>query len=132
MTILNIHSTTHQHLISSKTGEHFSQSAILLNSPNLFIHHEILLPNHRSSSPHTHTHREETILVLTGHPTLHLGSHSQSLKPGDFIHLPPHSPLHTIENTSTSPCTLLVICSNPPTDQTLHETPSSSTINHHA
>jgi len=102
--------------MSSKTGETFSQSAILHSSEKLFVHHEILSPGSRASSPHSHSVNEEMVFVLEGFPTLHLGNQATELKPGDFMSFEPGSELHFIENRTENSVRILVISSNDPTD----------------
>jgi len=125
MKVYNIEDLPHRQLISSKSGEIFSQSAVLtdlLACQKFFVHHEILLPGKKASSPHRHTFQEEIFLVLDGFPTVHLGDHSQQLKPGDFIGFNPGSyELHFIENTTDEEVRLLVICSNQENDQIIFE-----------
>lgn len=121
MQVYHINDVPHKQLISSKTGEIFSKSAILtkfLSLQKFFVHHEILLPGKRASSPHRHTIQEEMIFVLDGFPTAHLGKESRQLKPGDFIGFHPYSEKqHYIENTTNQEACFLVICSNQENDQ---------------
>jgi uncharacterized cupin superfamily protein len=118
---LNLSLLEHQELRSAKTGEKFSLSSTLstlLGFKNLFIHHEIIPPGRRSSSPHWHTHREEMVLVLEGNPTVHHAGKSLSLKPMDFVGFPPgEENLHVVENRTDAEVRLLVIASNPPADE---------------
>jgi uncharacterized cupin superfamily protein len=113
MRLYNISNINHQELISSRTGEKYSLSAVLtqlIDFKHLFIHHEILSPGRRSSSPHCHSHQEEMIFVLTGHPTAHLGEQIFQLKPGDFLGFKPStSEYHFIKNCTDSEASVLVI-----------------------
>jgi uncharacterized cupin superfamily protein len=113
--------------MSSKTGERFSQSAVLsqwAEFQDVFIHHEIIQPGRRSSSPHCHSQKEEMILVLEGHPTAHLGSQAFQLKPGDFMGFKPSTEkLHFLENGTDFIARVLVISSVPPKDIVHYETP---------
>lgn len=121
MKVYNVNMLAHKELVSTSSGEIFSKSAVLteiLGHQDIFIHHEILLPGRRSSSPHSHTHREEIIFVLKGSPTIHLGDQGIQLQPEDFIGFEPGSTqLHFIENATTEEVRFLVICSNPENDQ---------------
>jgi uncharacterized cupin superfamily protein len=120
----NIADLNHRELQSSKTGEKFSLSAALSDSfgfKDVFIHHEIIPPGRRSSSPHAHTHREEMIFVLEGAPVAHVGSESYQLKPGDYLGFPPgRENTHVVENPTSEPVKLLVIASNPAEDEVLY------------
>jgi uncharacterized cupin superfamily protein len=125
MKIYNVDALPHSELISSATGEAFSKSALLSElfaHQDIFVHHEILPPGRRSSSPHRHTLREEMIFVLKGCLTAHLGDQTFQLKPGDFIGFNPASEhLHFIENATTEDACFLVICSNPTHDRVIYE-----------
>lgn len=125
MEVNNINELPHEQLISSKTGEAFSKSAILtklLPFQKIFVHHEILAPGKRASAPHSHTTQEEMICVLEGFPVAHLGNRTMQLKPGDFLGFTPASKeLHFIENTTTQEIRFLVICSNQADDHVLFE-----------
>jgi uncharacterized cupin superfamily protein len=119
--VYNINDLHHEQLISSKTGEIFSKSAVLTElffCHKIFVHHEILSPMKRASAPHSHTIQEEMILVLDGLPTAHLGNQVIQLKPGDFIGFKPGTKeLHYIENTTDKEVRFLVICSNQEDDK---------------
>jgi uncharacterized cupin superfamily protein len=121
--VFNVSDLQHEQLISSKSGEMFSRSAILtelLSCRKIFVHHEILSPGKRASSPHRHKIQEEMIFVLEGFPTACLGNQTQQLKPGDFLGFKPGSrELHYIENTTQENVRFLVICSNEEDDQVI-------------
>jgi len=114
--VFNIFDLQHEQLISSKSGEIYSRSAILtglFSYRKIFVHHEVLSPGKRASAPHRHRVQEEMIFVLEGFPTAYLGKQAQQLKPGDFIGFKPGSKeLHFIENTTDQEVRFLVICSN--------------------
>lgn len=126
MKFYNVNALPHQELRSPVTGETFSKSAVLSELfayRDIFVHHEILPPGRRSSSPHCHTLREEMVFVLKGCPTAHLGDQAFELQPGDFIGFKPGlTPLHFIENTTSEEVCLLVLCSNPENDPVVYET----------
>ena len=109
----------HRELISPRTGELFSLSAVLtdaLGFKDVFVHHEILPPGRRSSSKHSHSHREEMILVIKGQVTAHLNSGCQLLNPGDYLGFLPGEP-HVVVNETMTSSELLVIASNPSQDK---------------
>jgi uncharacterized cupin superfamily protein len=122
MDVFNISDLHHQQLIS-KSGEVFSRSAILtelLSCRKIFVHHEILSPGKKASSPHWHMTQEEMIFVLEGFPTAHWGHQTQQLKPGDFLGFKPGvQQLHFIENTTNQDVGFLVICSKEENDQVM-------------
>ena len=109
----------------STKSEKLSHSAILttlLDFQDIFVHHEIIPPGRRSSSPHYHTHIEEMFIVSEGTPTFHYADKNFMAKPGDFIGFPPgERKLHYIINQSSADARVLGICSKSPFDQTQYE-----------
>lgn len=122
--ILSFAKLIHHELVSSKTGEKFSHSAVLseyLGIKNLFVHHEILPPGRRASAPHSHSKREEMIIVLKGRAIAHRGGQHFELSPDDFLGFQAgDSELHWIENTSSQDVHLLVIATASPGDEVLY------------
>lgn len=125
MEVFNVDNLHHEQLVSSKTGEIFSKSGILtdlFSCQKIFVHHEILSPGKRASSPHSHTKQEEMIFVLEGHPTACLGSLMRELKPGDFLgFIPGSEDLHFIENKTNKEVRFLVICSSHEDDKIIYD-----------
>jgi uncharacterized cupin superfamily protein len=121
---IHLSQLNHLELQSQKTGEKFSLSANLNEAfgfKDLFIHHEIIPPGRRASSPHAHSHREEMVVVLEGNPIAHLGSEHFQLKPGDFIGFRPGKEnSHFVENPTSEEVKLLVIASSPVEDQVIY------------
>lgn len=124
-TALNINELCHRKLISLKTGEELSKSAVLtdyLQFQHLFVHHERLEPGKRASAPHRHTIQEEMVVVLKGNPTVHIGDQVIQLNPSDFIGFNPDAAeLHFIENMTQEEVEFLVICSSLKTDLVIYE-----------
>lgn len=121
------HSVTgieHKELISTRTGEKFSLSAVLSDAfgfKDVFVHHEIIPPGRRSSSPHAHTHREEMVYVLSGSPEVFLGGAIKTLMPGDCIGFRPGKEnIHCVTNNTNEDVRLLVIASNPKDDAVIY------------
>ncbi len=59
----------HRQLKSQKTGEEYSLSSVVsdaLQAEDIFLSHEIIRPNSRSSAPHFHIATDEIIYVLEG------------------------------------------------------------------
>lgn len=59
----------HCQLKSQKTGEEYSLSSVLSDTfltDEIFLSHEIIRPNTRSSAPHFHMETNEIIYVLSG------------------------------------------------------------------
>lgn len=113
--VKNIAEIARRELISAKSGERYSLSAVLshaLGFEKVFVHHEILPPGRRASAPHSHLRQEEMILVLRGNPTAHVGSRAHTLKAGDFLGFRPGAGnLHFVENAGADESELLVIAS---------------------
>jgi uncharacterized cupin superfamily protein len=120
----SIADTKHDELTSTQSGEKFSLSAVLSSTfgfKDVFVHHEIIPPGRRSSSPHAHTHREEMVYVLSGSPEVFLGGEVKTLAPGDFIGFRPGAEnIHCVTNNTKEDIRLLVIASNPKDDAVIY------------
>lgn len=118
----NLSSIEHKLLASEK--ERFSFSAViseLAGFKDVFIHHEIIPPKRKASSPHYHSHREEMVFVVEGSPTPYKGKSRINLSKGDFIFfLPNKKDAHFIENNTIFDVKILVICSNPSHDKVIY------------
>jgi uncharacterized cupin superfamily protein len=103
----------HQQLKSLKTGEEYSLSAVIsegLGSKDLFIHHEILSPGHRTSAPHFHLENEEFVYVLAGEAIVVEGERRLAARAGDSILFERgNKTKHCILNESTDNVELLVV-----------------------
>jgi uncharacterized cupin superfamily protein len=110
----------HRELVSARTGERFSRSGVLtdlLGFKDLFVHHEVIPPGRRSSSPHAHTHQEEMIFVLEGEVVADYQGSSTVLRVGDFMGFPPGCEhIHFVRNDSQHVARVLVIASRPAQD----------------
>jgi quercetin dioxygenase-like cupin family protein len=67
---------------------------------------EATLPPGGGPPPHLHHNEDETMLVLSGEVTFHLGDTTRLLKKGDFIFAPKGIP-HYFKNTGSSEAILL-------------------------
>lgn len=117
--IFNINTLPHTELTSKATGEKFSLSAIIsgiYSFNDIFVTHEIIPVGRKSSSPHSHSQKEEIIIVLFGNPTVYLGEDKAQLNPGDFIGFKPSTDMHYLENNTDTEVQILVISSNPQND----------------
>ncbi|MEN9724408.1 MAG: hypothetical protein RJB38_2394 [Pseudomonadota bacterium] len=125
MRSLNVEGLEHRELVNRLGTERFSWSASLselLAFKDFSIHHEILLPGRRASSPHTHSHREEMIFILKGTPTAVFRGQPIELQPGDFIGFPPGSEnVHFVENRSEQDASFLLIASKSEQDLVTYE-----------
>lgn len=85
------------------------------------VNHETIEPGGRSSMPHAHSHEEEFVYVLEGHPTLWLDGHAKQLAPGDCAAFPAGTGIaHTFINDSDSPIGLLIVGVHHPEDQVFY------------
>jgi len=74
------------------------------------INYEILKPGDRSSWPHAHSHDEEFIFILDGHPEMWIDGEIYPLKPGDCVGLPPGTGhAHTLINNSMAEVRAIVV-----------------------
>ncbi|QLY26080.1 cupin domain-containing protein [Bdellovibrio sp. KM01] len=103
----------HQQLKSQKTGEDYSLSNVIsdaLHSDDIFLSHEIIRPNSRSSAPHYHTDTNEIIYVLNGTLKAVEGNEEILVEQGDSIMFERQSGLHHfLRNDSTWEAHVLVI-----------------------
>lgn len=121
---VNLADLVHKQLQSSTTGEEYSLHASVSNLfgfNQVAIHHEIVPPGKRASSKHFHTQREELILVLEGQVIAHLSSGNVTLKRGDVLGFTPGAQsAHHVENHADAAAHLIVIASNPCTDEVIY------------
>ncbi|WP_413295154.1 cupin domain-containing protein [Bdellovibrio sp. HCB185ZH] len=103
----------YQQLKSQKTGEEYSLSNVIsdvLFSEDIFLSHEIIRPNSRSSAPHFHTDTNEIIYVLGGSLVAVEGNNEVQVEQGDSIMFERQSGKHHfLKNDSTSQAHVLVI-----------------------
>jgi uncharacterized cupin superfamily protein len=76
----------------------------------LGIHHERLLPGHRTSWPHAESAEEEFVYVIEGTPDVWLDGVLHRLRPGDSVGFPAGTGLtHTFLNNTDQDVRLLVV-----------------------
>lgn len=88
MKIISADHFNHNPLTSQKTGEVFSHSALvskLLDSQQLFVHHDIIEPGRRSSGPHRHSIIEEIVYIVKGTASIAEGDKEASAPQGSLI-----------------------------------------------
>ena len=111
----------HQQLSSSRTGEVFSQSAVLnelLGLRKLFIHHDVIAPSHRASGTHFHTLREEVLYVVKGTLRARIGEREFDVQAGELIAFPPgEMHVHDVTNVGSEDAEILVFATNEMNDQ---------------
>lgn len=103
----------HRQLKSSKTGEEYSLSSVIsdaFGSEGIFLSHEVIRPNSRSSGAHFHTETDEIIYILEGQVTAVEDDTEVNLSAGDSIMFERGSEkYHFLRNDSPSNCVALVI-----------------------
>jgi uncharacterized cupin superfamily protein len=78
------------------------------------IHHERLLPGHRSSYPHAESAEEEFVYVIEGAPDAWIDGVIHRLEPGDAVGFPAGTGLcHTFINNTDGEVRLLVVGERP-------------------
>jgi uncharacterized cupin superfamily protein len=76
----------------------------------LGVHHEVLLPGHRSSLPHAEATEEECVYVLEGNPHAWVDGELHALAPDDIVVFQPGTGIrHTIMNPTDSNVRLLIV-----------------------
>ena len=103
----------HRQLKSQKTGEEYSLSSVVsdaLQAEDIFLSHEIIRPNSRSSAPHFHIATDEIIYVLEGTVIAVESDTDFVLNKGDSIMFEKNSSQrHFLKNESNHDCQVLVI-----------------------
>ena len=100
-------------LKSQKTDEEYSLSSVIsdvLQAKDIFLSHEIVRPNSRSSAPHFHTESDEIIYVVKGTLKAKEGDDEIELHEGDSIIFEGNSGQHHfLKNESSLESQVLVI-----------------------
>lgn len=106
----------YRQLKSQKTGEEYSLSYVIsdaLQTKDIFLSHEIIKPNSRSSAPHFHTDTDEIIYVLKGNVKAVEADVETELAEGDSIFFEARSGKHHfLKNESSHDAQVLVIRKN--------------------
>ncbi len=77
---------------------------------NLGISYDYLPPGTRSAYPHAHTHEEEFVYVIQGHPTVWLDGFTKTLSPDEFAAYPSNTGLsHALINDTNDEVIYLCI-----------------------
>jgi uncharacterized cupin superfamily protein len=119
-TVINLRALALRQLRSSRTGEAFSESAVVsepLGVTSMFVHYERLAPGLRASAAHSHSAREELVVVLSGRVTAWRDGVEVALGPMDSMAFLPGGATHYLRNTGDEVAELLVVASNPPNDE---------------
>ena len=125
MKSLRIAKTRHRELVSTRTGERFSRSAVLselLGITSMFVHHDVIPPGRRASGRHFHTERDELVVVLAGEIHYERNGRTARAKSGEVVAFP-RGPagVHAIENRGRRSARVLVIANPAERDVVVHE-----------
>jgi uncharacterized cupin superfamily protein len=122
----------HRQLKSSKTGEEYSLSSVISDafaSDGIFLSHEIIRPNSKSSGAHFHTETDEIIYILEGSITAVEDNEQVELSAGDSILFERQSgKYHFLQNNSSSDCVALVIRRKITTEDVVFATKATTTV----
>ncbi len=103
----------HRQLKSQKTGEEYSLSNVISDAfscDDMFLSHEIIRPNSRSSAPHFHADTNEIIYVLSGRLKAVEGDAGVTVEEGDSLLFERGSGIgHYLKNESTVDAHVLVV-----------------------
>jgi len=105
---------------SGRTGELFTLARSLTDGTGVSafsLIHEELRPGHRTSSPHSHTKKDEVYVILSGTPTVYVNEEKRTACSGDYIIFKSGlKEVHYLANETREIVELLVISSCPPDD----------------
>ncbi len=92
-----------------------------LGLERLGVNHETIPPGCRSSIPHAHSHEEEFIFIIEGHPDLWIDGTLHRLRPGDAVAFPSGTGIaHSLLNNTNRDVTFLVIGENHAEDKVVY------------
>ncbi|MBX7232051.1 MAG: GNAT family N-acetyltransferase [Bdellovibrionales bacterium] len=105
MKIVDRNQFHHVQLSRQSDGKLYSLSQVvsdLLESKQLFIHHDILEPSIQSSGPHRHTIVEEVVYILKGMATVVFGETEKTANEGSFVFFSPkNAQTHFLTNNTS-------------------------------
>jgi uncharacterized cupin superfamily protein len=82
------------------------------------VNQEVVPPGCRTSEPHAHSHEEEFVYVLDGHPHVWIDGVLHGLRPGDGLAFAAGTGIaHCLINDSGAPVRLLIVGDNHPDDR---------------
>jgi len=119
----------HKHCRIKATGELLAESAeltALTGFRRMVLYHERLAPGRRSSSPHSHSHREEVVIVLRGQVRAWDGAEPHLLSEGGYVAFRAGAGVpHWIENIGTETATYLLVASHGHDDEVTTSSPET-------
>jgi len=92
-----------------------------VNLAQFGVNHVTLAPGARTASRHWHETEDESVYVLSGHPTLVDENGPHALQAGSIVGFPAGVPnAHHVLNESDEPAVLIVVGSRRPGEETIH------------
>ena len=113
-TVIDVLSCERRALRSTRTGEEFCESVVLsklLAVDSVFIHYDVIAPGHRASAPHSHSARDEVVLVLSGSVLAKEGEAEHRLGPLQMIAFRAAGSPHVVINDGAETASIMVIAS---------------------
>lgn len=124
MNIFKIDDLENHTMTITRTGEQLGTAKVISQAAGLermFIWQETLPPGRRSSSPHSHTKKEELILVQSGELSVRHGTEVLRVGAGSSVSFLPGDDLpHVVFNESNSDVVYIGIATNDPDDNVLY------------
>jgi len=112
------------------TREALSESANLTDSAGLrqfVVYHDILPVGRKTSSAHSHSKREEFVLVMAGTLTLWTDGQTRQLHTGDYVALPAGTGvMHYMYNDGPAEAQYMMVATMPPDDVVSYASSPSS------
>ena len=113
---LNLANFSKKQLQSKKTGELYSESidlASYLGFKSFRLYYETLAPKRRLSAPHSHSHKMELLIVLSGELHVYEGEKETLLGVGGlFSFLPNKAEFHYAQNLTDQEVQVLILSEN--------------------
>lgn len=105
---------------SKVTGELFTVARSLTEGTGISafsLIHEELPPGHRTSSPHSHSKKDEIYLVMSGEPSVYVNGKKSMMAAGDYVIFKSgQAEFHYLVNETQENIELLLFSSCPPDD----------------
>lgn len=105
---------------SEVTGEQFTVARLLTEDSGVSsfsLIHEELPPGHRTSSPHSHSIKDEIYLVLSGEPSAYVEGKKTMMSSGDYVIFKGgQQEAHCLVNETNENIELLLFSSSPSDD----------------
>jgi len=125
MTIFKINDVDNHPMKIKKTGEALGVAKMLSKASGIegmLIWQETLAPGRRSSSPHSHSKKEEMIIVQQGTLGVKYGDKTFSVSKGSAVTFLPDDKPHVTFNDTGLDVVYFVVATNPADDEVKYST----------